>query len=353
MERVDAVVVGAGINGAATAAALAQRGHDVVVLEQHALGHERGSSHGATRIFRFAYAEPQWVELARRALDGWRELEARAGEPMLSACGGLDHGDAAQVRAVAAALAGAGRPHELLDATDAEARWPGFRFEGPVCWSPDTARVHADRALHAFLTGITVHEHVAVERIEPTGDDAIVHTANGSWRAGAVVVAAGAWVEEIVADTAALPPLRITEEHVQHFPPAAPLAPAPDVWPCCIHYRTDGRVPIYSLLTPGEGVKVAEHGAGRVLASPGDRPSAPDPARFDTVARYVAEWMPALIPEAVTRTTCLYTSTPDESFVVERRGPIVVVSACSGHAFKFAPAIGEHAADLVETAQPA
>ncbi len=86
----DVAVVGAGVNGLATAHALSRAGHDVVVYEQFELGHTRGSSHGRTRIFRLAYPEAHWVKLAVEALEGWRALEAEANEELLELNGLLE-----------------------------------------------------------------------------------------------------------------------------------------------------------------------------------------------------------------------------------------------------------------------
>ncbi len=102
--RCDVVVIGAGAMGSSTAWWLARRGVDVVLLEQFDQGHVRGSSHGGSRIFRFAYPEPDYVALAQRALPLWRELEADAGVPLLDTTGGVDHGDVATIDAVEAAL---------------------------------------------------------------------------------------------------------------------------------------------------------------------------------------------------------------------------------------------------------
>src|SRR5713101_3409629 len=102
--KVDVVVIGAGAMGSATAWWLARRGVNVVLLEQFERGHARGSSHGGSRIFRFAYYEPKYVRMAQQALPLWRELEGDAGEPLLDTTGAIDHGDAASIDAVAAAM---------------------------------------------------------------------------------------------------------------------------------------------------------------------------------------------------------------------------------------------------------
>src|SRR5262245_34767483 len=137
--------------GSASALALARRGRDVVVLEQFGPGHTRGSSHGASRIFRLAYPDPFWVRLARHAADEWRRLEADAGVTLLARTGSLDHGDAASVESIAAALTATGVPVERLDPAAAGERWPGLRFDGAVVHQADGGRISSARAWAALV----------------------------------------------------------------------------------------------------------------------------------------------------------------------------------------------------------
>src|SRR5687768_9175937 len=123
---VEVLVIGAGAMGSATAWWLARRGVDVALVEQFERGHARGSSHGGSRIFRLAYAEPHYVALALEALDLWREVESDAGEVLLELTGGIDHGRPADVEPVAGALERAGRPVERMPGTVAGERWPGL-----------------------------------------------------------------------------------------------------------------------------------------------------------------------------------------------------------------------------------
>jgi sarcosine oxidase len=110
----DVVVIGAGAMGSATAWWLARLGRDVVLLEQFEQGHVRGSSHGGSRIFRFAYPDAEYVALAQAALPLWRELEDDAGVALLDTTGGLDHGDPSVIASVAQALLARGAAFELL-----------------------------------------------------------------------------------------------------------------------------------------------------------------------------------------------------------------------------------------------
>ncbi len=156
------------------------------------------------------------------------------------------------------------------------------------------------------------------------------------------MVTAGAWLGSLLGSAAGLPPLKVTLEQVQHF---APIDPEPE-WPSFIHYRGD-ELAVYGLRTPGEGVKVDEHHAGRV-DDPNDDDRSIDLGRVAGVRDYVERWFPGLDPQPVNTSTCLYTTTPNEDFVIDRVGPIVVGSPCSGHGFKFVPLIGRMLADLAD-----
>jgi sarcosine oxidase len=351
VRRADVVVVGAGAMGSAAAWQLARRGRAVALLEQFDRGHVRGSSHGGSRIFRLAYDDPQYVHLARAALRGWRELEDDAGEDLLDLTGGVDHGEAADVDRVAAALTGSGAAFELLTPEAAAERWPGMRFDGQVLVSPEGGRCRSDATVAALQRRVAelggdVRFSTPVEAVVPVGDEVEVRTADEVWRAPVAVVAAGSWLPRLAARVPGLPPLEVTQEQVTHFP-LAPGAPALETWPSFVHR---GRW-IYGLATPGEGIKVAEHHTGPVV-DPDRRSFEPDADREERTRRYAAEWLPGVAPERASTTTCLYTSTPTEDFVIDRAGPVVVASPCSGHGFKFTPEIGRLVADLADGRPP-
>ena len=346
MERVDVVVIGAGGMGAATAWQLAKRGRSVVLLEQFEHLHRQGSSHGATRIFRMSYRDSRYTELAIAALPLWHELEADSGEHLLEQNGQLDHGDTDAVNEIITSLDRFGLTADVMTAAQAQERWPGMRFENAVVYSPDGGRIFADRTVDAAVQsavrmGAQFHDHTFVERIEVTGDRAFVHAGGASWDTGCVVVTAGAWLPGLVDALVDLPPLTITQQQPVHFAIRPGFS-----FPSYIHHRNNGTVldvAAYGLESPGAGVKVGLESTIETVDLDARRL---EPAITRQAQEYAERWLPGADPDLVTAELCLFTETQDGHFILDRVGPIVVCSPCSGHGFKFVPALGAITADL-------
>ena len=229
METYDVVVLGAGVMGAATAWWLARSGRRVALIERFGAGHDRGGSHGSSRIFRLAYPEPDYVRLARAALPLWRELEDDSGAELLTTTGGLDHGDEHSVRTTAAALEACGAAAELVSAGEAAARWPGMRVEGLALHQPDAGRIHADRTL-AALHSRAAHHGVDVRfgegragLVRAPGGGVAVRSDAGEYRGRLAAVACGPWTPravppETLAASGPLEAISVTQEQVLHFP---------------------------------------------------------------------------------------------------------------------------------------
>jgi sarcosine oxidase len=325
-------VVGAGVMGCAVAWALRGRGADVTLHEQFELEHTRGSSHGRTRIVRLAYPEPGWVRLAEEARADWRELEAATGQRLLEPTGFLELAPARELTSYAALVA-RGVDHGFLSAEKARA----LGLAVPIGWTalrdPAGGIIRADLARRALLD-TAVRGGVRVESTSPV-------VSLDELDAEVVVVTAGAWVRRLVPDV----PVRVTRETVAYFRYEGP--PIPSVVE--LGERAGGHV-MYALHDPLFGVKAGAHHGG-AEADPDDEEAGPDVELVACTSDWVRRRLPGVDPEPAGSETCLYTTTADESFVLERRGRVVVGSACSGHGFKFAPAVGRRLAELALASQ--
>jgi sarcosine oxidase len=313
--------------GLASAWALARAGREPLLLEQFEVGHTHGSSHGATRIFRLAYDEPEWVRLAQKALGLWRELEAETGEQLLDLTGLVDLPE--DPDRLTAALDATETPYELLTAEELQHRFGLATTCCKAVWQPDAGVVRADRALAAFARGLAVRENTKVRGLVPGG----VETHQGVIEAAAVVVAGGAWARELVPEL----PVTPTRETVSYFELVDGR-----VVPSVIDYRNRET---YSLTAAPGVLKVGVHRTGPPTDP--DEPGRPD----EEIVRFASGWAARTFdlsrPEPVAVETCIYTNTDDARFVLERHSDVVVCSACSGHGFKFAPAVGTRVAELV------
>ncbi|HWS31344.1 MAG TPA: FAD-dependent oxidoreductase [Actinoplanes sp.] len=349
---VEVAVVGAGLTGAATAWALALRGVTTALIEAYPLGHTNGSSHGTSRIVRRVYDDPFYLRLTGRAFDSWSRAADDTSTDLVRLTGAVDHGSLRNPAALVPLLAAEGIPATLLSAAEAAERWPGMRFQGQVLHHPQAGHVNADAAVAAFTRraaelGARVLDETRVTSIVASGSGAVVHTGGDGpvITAGTVVVAAGPWLPELAPGLPFTPPpLTVTQQQVFHFTRTDPAAE----WPVFVYKGAGGQ--IYGLPSGADGgpapaVKVAQHDGGRATtASTRDRRI--DPVSRDVVTAYVKQFLPGLVPDPVAEASCLYTVTPDEDFILDRVGPLVIASPCSGHGAKFAALTGETAAAL-------
>jgi sarcosine oxidase len=305
--------------GCATAWALRERGAGVSVHEQFELDHARGSSHGRTRTFRLSYPDPAWIRFAQEAHSGWLALD-----PSLLGLYGLVELVADRELTSARALEECGLPYRWLDRDEARALGASL----PDGWSAlhvaAAGVLFADRARHAFLeaAAVEVETNRRVESVDELDADV-------------VVVTAGSWIRDFAPDL----PVTVTRETLAYFHREGP--PPPSI--VDLNAETGGHA-MYSLYDPIYGLKAGAHHAG-AEADP-DEEAPPDPAIVGRISSWVRERFPDVDPEPVDTQTCLYTNTPDEQFILERRGRVVISSACSGHGFKFAPAVGRRLAEL-------
>jgi sarcosine oxidase len=360
----DVIVLGLGSMGSAAAHQLAARGLSVLGLEQFWPAHDLGSGHGETRIVRQSYFEgPAYVPLLRRAYEGWAELEEASGRDIMTLCGGLYVGDP-ESKIFAGARRSAelhGLPHEVLDAEQIRARFPAMDPADHALglYEENAGFVRPEQTILANLdlaarrgAELRYDEPVRSWRATPGGGVEVV-TDQGTYGADRLVVAAGAWAPRMLADLGLA--LRVERQVVCWFTPDYDAVPY-ELW-------TSEQLPVYIEETDHNrdiyGFPMVDGPAGGLKLAFFNTFAETDPDAVDrTVTEVEAEatrararqLFPHLTGPLVKTLTCLYTTSPDQDFVVGAlpdRPQVTIASVCSGHGFKFVPVIGEILADLV------
>ena len=344
----DIVIIGAGIFGLSTARELAHRGHSVLAIDRFGSGHPATSSTGASRSIRIAYDHPFYVELALEAIDRWRQLEAETGQTILHLTGQVDLGSQSKLEDLARTVRAAGAAIEEVDAAELRRHFPEIALSHGETglFQRQAGTVLADVGMKALLqaakdAGVTYLAPERVVRLEP-GAAIKVHSERHRFEAKQVVVAAGPWAKDLLGAVGLDLPLAPAIAQVT-FLDAPGLVDRPGL----AEWRPNGETGIYGHPVPGIGYKIAFDSGW-----PGWHPDVeewePDPAEERRMLDWLAKRMPSVAPKVSRTQRHPWTMTPDVDFIIDRRGQLIVAGGCSGHAFKFGPALGRLVADVVE-----
>ncbi|GIW03937.1 MAG: N-methyltryptophan oxidase [Thermomicrobiales bacterium] len=355
MTTYDVIVAGGGTMGTAAAWALGKRGVRVLVLEQFSHVHTLGAHGGKTRVIRHAYAEgPEYIPLVLRADELWCQLGDEIGETVLHRVGALEMAAPGYTHARRARDSAAAHsvPFEWLEPAEVRRRWPAFRI--PDDWEAGfgarSGFLVVEPALHGMATlarrlGVTIREHEPVTVWGATPDAVWVETQHGRYEAARLIVTAGAWAGKVLADLGL--PLTIQRKILWWLDVEDPSWFAPERFPVFITDSPHGEIYGFPIFQQ-PGLKIANHAGGEPC----------DPDTVDRTAREgentdvvgLARWFfPGVTNRVVSSAVCLYARTPDSHFILDRhprRPQVIIAAGFSGHGFKFAPAIGEHLADL-------
>ena len=353
----DVIVVGLGAMGSAALYHLAQRGVRVVGFDRYAPPHALGSTHGLSRIIRESYYEhPRYVPLVQRAYDLWAELERRAVRRLFYQTGGLMIGDADGVL-VAGALRSArehGLAHELLSAKEVHARFPAFVLPDEMSgfFEPRAGVLDPEGCVDAHMqlaaaAGAEVRPDEPIREWSVQGGRVRVVTERGTYDAARLALCAGAWNPALIDDDSIT--LRVERQVMHWFTPArTPELFEPARCPIAMTEYAPDRI-FYFVPDSGDGVKAAIHHEGEVTNPDAIRREVAD-EDVAPVIQLLRRYLPNAAGPLRGSATCLYTNTSDGHFLITphaRHEEVLVVSACSGHGFKFASAIGEAVADLM------
>lgn len=363
----DAIVIGAGAMGSAAAYHLSQRGQRVLLLEQFGIDHRKGSSYGYSRIIRYSYDHPEYVELMKDTFPLWFALEAELGDTLYHRTGGIDFGPAEDptLRATIESVRRTGISHEFLSTDEARRRFPQFQIpeDFELLYQPDSGFITASKAVRGHVKmakrhGAAVLDNCPVEAIQIHRDSADVKTASETYSAGRLIVTAGAWAKFLLRECGLELPLRTLRCQLNFMAPD-PIAPfESDRCPVWIaHTRTIYPESIYGIPSYEEsGFKIAFHG-GAAMRHPSAVDYEPDASNLAALRPFMRAHIPgiAAAPARESR-ICLYTQTPDENFIVDAHPlhkHVAIGAGFSGHGFKFSAIVGKMLSDIaLEGATP-
>ena len=352
----DAIVIGIGGMGSAAVYHLARRGARVLGIEQFDIPHDRGSSHGLSRIIRLAYWEhPDYVPFVRRAYNLWRELERDTGESLLTVTGSIDAGrdDSRMIRGALAACRAHRLEHELFDAAALTRRFPGYRLPADLVavFQPDGGFLNPERCIVAHVNaarglGATVQTRERTIDWTVTDGRVCVTTDRGRYEAAKLVISVGPWLPAVVPSLA--PRLMVERQIVLWTQPLRP------------ELFTLGRFPVFYVDTPhgafygfpadaALGFKIGKYHHRRQVTDPDALNRTCSVEDEATLREAISNYFPDANGPTLSASACMFTNTPDEHFVIDRlpgHPHIVVAGGFSGHGFKFCSAVGEMAAEL-------
>lgn len=344
-------VIGAGMAGSAAAMHLARSGARVTLFDQFEFGHDRGSSHGATRLFRIAYFEhPDYVPILQRAFAMWKSLEQEAGETLFHQTGVLEAGspDGDFMKGLAKAVADHDLPVPMLDRA-------AIAREHPLLTLPPHFIAYFEREAGFVMAGKTVAHQIRfakeagaalrpgtpVTGWSPVADGVVVETAAGAETFDRAVITAGAWANGL---------LNLPKADVKPWPRTLFWRrPQTDdfklgSFACFAVEEDDGRFYYGFPAIDDEGVKIAEHSGGRAIARPEDRGDAAEPGESEAIDAFLEKRIPALAGRPGAFQRCLYEVSSDHHFLIDRHPSsdrVVFAAGLSGHGFKFSPVLGE------------
>lgn len=355
MSNWDVIVIGLGGVGSSAAYHVAKLGQRVLGLEQFTPAHDRGSSHGETRIIRQAYFEhPSYVPLLKRAYDLWDQLEQETECDLFERTGLVEMGPATGV--VVPGVLACAAEHQLTvqewSRASVREKWPGL--EGDPDWKfvvehnagflrvESCVRAHLAMAVRAGAT-LRFEQPVVDWRI--SGDTVEVITDQGIERADQLVIAGGAWSEQLLSDLRI--PLQILRKQLYWFEADEGQFGLEAGFPCFFHETPAGYFYGFPSIH-GSGMKIARHSGGIPLERPQHCDQQDDEDRALCEA-YLKKYLPGVSTRLLAQASCFYTSTPDENFIIDRHpkhSNVTLIAGLSGHGFKFSSVLGEIASQL-------
>ena len=361
VKQFDVIVVGAGGVGSAAAYYLAKAGQKVLLLEQFELDHQNGSSYGQSRVIRYTYDNPIYVNLMRDAYPLWFALQEEAGEKLYVKTGGLDFGfpETETFQRMKTSLDESRLPYEYLSQAEIAQRYPQFALDDGMegLFNPDAGLLKTSRCVLAHVRlaqsrGATVIDQTPVLKITPSEQGVEVQTATETYGCDRIVLTVGSWAKGLLAEQGIDLPLKIMPCQLGFYEPKNAADFEPGKFPVFFaHMNGDyGEMP-YGIPheDPSIGVKITTFYGWDTVDKPSEVDYTPSQAWTERIRDWANQYLPGAAGPLLYTRRCLYTVTPDKDFVVDQHPdyPHVVIGAgFSGHGFKFTTLMGKMLADL-------
>ena len=360
-QKFDAIVLGAGGVGSAAAYYLTKAGQKVLLLEQYELNHQKGSSYGFSRVIRYTYDNPIYIELMRAAYPLWFALEEAAGEKLYVKTGGLDFGFPREktFQTLKQSMDEAELDYEYLSADEVKRRFSQFHLDERMAalYQSETGLLKASRCVLAHILlaqqqGATICDRTPVTKIIPHSNSVEVHTATETYTAERLVITAGSWSKALLAEQGIDLPLKIMPCQLGFYQPQEPAAFKPGKFPVFFaHMNGDyGEMP-YGIPHEDEsiGLKVTTFYGWDTVDRPSEVDYTPSEEWLERIRNFSRQYIPGAAGETISTRRCLYTLTPDKHFVVDNHpnyNHIAFGAGFSGHGFKFTTLMGKILAEL-------
>lgn len=360
-QHFDAIVIGAGGVGSAAAYYLAKAGQKVLLLEQFEFNHQMGSSYGNSRVIRYTYDDPIYINLMRDAYPLWFALQEEAGEQLYVKTGGLDFGlpEAGTFQALKQSMDTADLDYEHLDKAAIRDRYPQFQLEDGMegLFQKDAGLLRTSRCVLAHIRlaqhrGATVVDQSPVVKVTPSSSSIEVQTDRETYSCDRIVITVGSWAKGLLAEQGIDLPLKIMPCQLGFYQPNDPQDFEPGTFPVFFaHMNGDyGEMP-YGIphTDPSLGVKITTFYGWDTVNTPDEVDYTPSDAWPERIRNFAKQYVPGAAGPLLSTRRCLYTLTPHKHFIVDQHPeyPQVAIGAgFSGHGFKFTTLMGKMLADL-------
>jgi monomeric sarcosine oxidase len=359
VEQFDVIIIGAGAMGSASAFYLAKEGKKVLLLEQFELLHNKGSSHGESRIIRRAYPEKHFADLMPYAYDLWHDIEKETGNEIIQKTGGLDFGSrkAPELNSVESACQSAGINFEKMDANDLRNRFPVLNILDDYIgiYQPDAGIINATKAVSILQDlskklGAKLVSNSKVINIEHGNSGITVKSNMVSYFGSKLIISAGAWVNSILKllDNTTQLNVDIWKLTIAYWKVLNKENYTPPYFPIFINWGKDHYYG-FPISERSEYIKIGPHFEVETITDIENKTTDPNPIVTKQLEEYVKNRFNEIEPIAVDSQSCLYTMTDDENFVIDfhpRYSNVIIAAGFSGHGFKFTPLIGKMISQL-------